>query len=414
MSEIFNFTNKKLTSIKSPQKGQLMFRDKVERGLVLRASYAGSKSFYLYKFFDGKPRLIKVGTFPKMSITEARTIIRDLKNKIAKDEYKNITAPKVKQLMFKELLDNYIKQHIEINSDNPEKTLKTTLTEMQNVKSLYDKNLSHITTEDIIKIFDKVSSTAPIQANRVIGKLKAIFNWGIKTKYTASNPAADIHKNKERSKSRFLSDGELKRFFDAIKSENHQDATDHIMISLYTAIRKGAVISMTWDNISFQDKTCKILIKSNEPQIVPLVEPVIKILERRKENSNSKFVFPSETSNSGHIEGIRKPWDRILKKAELKDLTLHDLRRTLASWMVKNGTSSYIIAQLLHHGKKSNDVTAVYARADIRTVREELIKATNQFENIKNGHINSNNQQIITKEQRIKELQEELNLLINN
>lgn len=414
MSEIFNFTNKKLISIEPPKKGQSMYRDQKEKGLVLRVSYAGSKSFYLYKFFDGKPRLIKVGTFPSISIEEARMAVRDLKYKISRDEHKNVTIPKTKQLTFKELLDKYIKQHLEINSGNPEKTIKTTFIEVENAKVLYNKKLQSINTEDIIKIFDKVSSKAPIQANRVVGKLKAIFNWGIKNNYVFSNPVSNINKNKEKSKSRFLCAEELRRFFDAIEEENHQDASDHIIISLYTAIRKGAVISMEWENISFEDKTCKILIKSDETQLVPLVSPIIKILERRKQNNNSKYVFPSETSSSGHIEGIRKPWDRILNKSKLKDFTIHDLRRTLASWMVKNGTSSYIISQLLHHGKKSSDVTAVYARADIKTVREELTKVTNQFENIRNPNKRSDNQQIVSKENRIKELEEELKLLKNS
>ena len=46
MSEIFNFVDKKLMDIKPPNKGQVMYRDEKEKGLVLRFKFCGNVPYY--------------------------------------------------------------------------------------------------------------------------------------------------------------------------------------------------------------------------------------------------------------------------------------------------------------------------------------------------------------------------------
>jgi len=61
---------------------------------------------------------------------------------------------------------------------------------------------------------------------------------------------------------------------------------------------------------------------------VPLIDSVIEILERRQVKAKSKFVFPS-FGKAGHITEPKGAWKRLLKKAGIADLRIHDLRRTL-------------------------------------------------------------------------------------
>ena len=59
-------------------------------------------------------------------------------------------------------------------------------------------------------------------------------------------------------------------------------------------------------------------------------------------------------------------WKRILERAEIKDLRLHDLRRTLGSWQAATGANSYMIGRTLGH--KDSQSTAIYARLNIDPV----------------------------------------------
>ncbi|HIB43543.1 MAG TPA: recombinase XerD, partial [Nitrospina sp.] len=69
--------------------------------------------------------------------------------------------------------------------------------------------------------------------------------------------------------------------------------------------------------------------------------------------------------------------------AGLKDVRIHDLRRTLGSWQAASGSSLPIIGKSLNH--KNPSTTFIYARIDLDPVRksveianEAIMKAANQ------------------------------------
>ena len=70
----------------------------------------------------------------------------------------------------------------------------------------------------------------------------------------------------------------------------------------------------------------------------------------------------------------KKGWKRILERAGIDNLRIHDLRRTLGSWQAKTGASLAIIGKSLNH--KNQTTTAIYARLDIDPIRDSVNKAT--------------------------------------
>ena len=104
--------------------------------------------------------------------------------------------------------------------------------------------------------------------------------------------------------------------------------------------------------------------------------------ERLKSKGKSPFVFASAESKTGHLVEPKRAWATLLKRANIEDLRLHDLRRTLGSWQAATGANSYIIGKSLNH--KSQSATAIYARLDTDPVRASINKATDaMFANIK-------------------------------
>ncbi|KJV51938.1 phage integrase family protein [Orientia tsutsugamushi str. Gilliam] len=75
----------------------------------------------------------------------------------------------------------------------------------------------------------------------------------------------------------------------------------------------------------------------------------MEILQARKFTSESKWELPSATRASGHLERPNKSWHRVCKKAGIKNLMIHDLRRTLASCMSDAGASHRTISIALNH-----------------------------------------------------------------
>ncbi|WP_341752533.1 MULTISPECIES: site-specific integrase [unclassified Candidatus Tisiphia] len=173
---------------------------------------------------------------------------------------------------------------------------------------------------------------------------------------------------------------ELPGFFQALAEEKNQIMRDFILIALFTGARKDNVLTMRWEHISFADKKWyipKTKSKNKEPYTVILASIVMKILKKRKGESNSEWVFPSERSSTGHLREPKKAWSRLCQKAGIKDLRIHDLRRTYASWMAISGASQYVIGKALNH--KDSRSTEIYAKLNFDPVREFVEKAINEI-----------------------------------
>ena len=235
-----------------------------------------------------------------------------------------------------------------------------------------------ITKEEILSHFIKTTRNGIYTANRLIQNLHAIFNKGIEWGLCDKNPCIGIKKHKEKSRDRYVDTKEMNIFLKTVEEEPNKMIADFFLTCLYTGARKGNVLSMKWENINFKDKMWYVPdTKNGEPQNVPLDDIAIEVLNRRKENNSTKWVFPSELSASGHLEEPKKVWHRIVKKAGIRNLRIHDLRRTLGSWMANNGETLHVIGGTLGH--KSPSSTRIYSRLHINSMRKGVKGAINNM-----------------------------------
>jgi integrase len=82
------------------------------------------------------------------------------------------------------------------------------------------------------------------------------------------------------------------------------------------------------------------------------------LAEIEPHNRYSGYLFPSR--DGGHIRWIQKTHSRVRKASGIADFTIHDLRRTAASYMAAAGVSRLTIQKVLNH--KEREITAVYDR----------------------------------------------------
>ena len=105
---------------------------------------------------------------------------------------------------------------------------------------------------------------------------------------------------------------------------------------------------------------------------IPLGPDVLDILRRRRAETSSVFVLPGPGAK-GHYMEPKRAWATLLKRAKLDDLRIHDLRRSLGSWMTIGGTSLPIVGKALGH--KTSQATSIYARLNLDPVRIAMEKA---------------------------------------
>ena len=359
--ERVNFTGQKLDKLPTPPKGErYSYADKKINGLIIRVTHNGHKSFQIYKKWQGRPIRVTLGKYPDLSIENARKEAYKVMGQFTVGKNPNTEKQKIRQDLtlkqaFEEYLDKHAKKHKK-TWDYDDKQFKRYLTNLQN------KRLSTITRQEVERLHKKIGEENGIySANRLLSLLKTMFNKAIQWGWEGSNPAQGVKKYKEKSRDRFLQSAELPKFFKALNQETSITIKDYIFILLLTGARRGNVLSMSWDEIDFKRAIWRIPeTKNGEPLDIPLVDEAINILKRRKRDANSEWVFPSVTSQSGHLEESKRVWQRVLENSGIKDLRIHDIRRTLGSYQAITGASSLIIGKTLGH--KSQQATQVYSR----------------------------------------------------
>ncbi len=354
------FTKQEIATLPLPEKGSIVYHDTVVKGLVLFV-YTNSKTFHIYKFVDGKPIKPKLGNFPDMTVEQARKEALQMLGTIAKgDPVVSKRVSKPKGLDLGELVDHYINEYAQHHC--------TTWEEMRkNLRRCFDLWLStpaaSITRVDVQQHMNLLGKERGHHAaNRAYDDLRAVFTWSTKYGYhSGDNPCTGITKFKTRSRERFIRPDEFKKFLDGLKIEKNIPFRDYVYLSLFTGARQGNVLAMRWDQIDFELGIWHIPItKNKESQTVPLTNLAMQVLEDRREHRKSdEWVFPSDGA-SGHVVEPKKAWAKFLNDAKLADLRMHDLRRTLGSYMAMNNQSLQIIGKVLGH--KSPTATQIYSR----------------------------------------------------
>lgn len=427
--ESFSFSKASINKISPPEKGRAYFRDSDQRGLVLDVQPSGVMSFQVYRKVNGKPVRINFGRFDS-SIPESREITAgiDPLTLLGNSPSLNVRMARKVATAINAELDRGINPVTTLKAKRQALDEEFTLQEAfdlyysdwlaphnkrtkEDIKAMFNRHLGEVPTGQkkphgrertksecgVNWSKRKLSSIQQAEvrrlhlnlhdgdgtyiANRVFELLRAVFNKMIEwKKFFGSNPCEGIHEFKESQRSRFVIGDELPRFFKALAESENEAFKVFALLLLLTGARRENILSMQWKNIDFDAALWTVpdeFAKSDEEMTIPLTDMAIGVLKQRK-NNGSKFVFPAD-SKTGHMTPPKKHWAALLKRSELENLRLHDLRRSMGSWQAMTGSSLVIIGRSL--GQKSLEATKVYARLQVDPVRASMELATQTIMN---------------------------------
>jgi len=373
-----NFTKRALEEL--PSANDSTFWDTKTRGLYLRVA-GDSKSFYVRRKYQGKSERLFIGRFPELSVEQARAKASEFHSSLSAG--KNLAQARRGE--FAELtLGELFKEYLERHAKKSRKTWEEIEKHFDRVFSPWKpRKLRSIVRDDVEKLHKNIANTrGRYSANRALELLSAIFNkaiqWGL---YSGANPATNISPFPEEERVRILQLHEFKAFFRELEAEEDSDIRDFVMLSLLTGARKSNVLSMRWTDV---DRKAKLWIipgienKNGRAHAIPLTPNELEILERRWQlrkqfEQKSEFVFYGN-GKTGHLVDPKRAWTSLLKRAGIKDLHLHDLRRSMASWMANSGANVALIQSALNH-KDIKTTLKVYTHTVKDAEREAKQKA---------------------------------------
>ena len=339
------------------------FADPECPGLLLRVTPRGCKSFYSIMRFATGPKRLSLGSWPDLSLLEARARVRELHEVGA--------PPPTSELTLEEVIERFI----EFQRERGKRTWKIQQGQMalHVIPVLGKKRPDQIRTSDLYALMETLDARGPAVAENVFSILRPLFTWARRRNWATGNPAADVWPDVRKSKprERVLTNPELRAIW-AAAGEMAEPVGDFVRVLMLTGQRRGETSRMRVDRIA--DGVWTIPgedAKNGRQHTVPLSSAVQAII---RPSRNKPFVF-STTGGDAPLGGFTQFKVKMDRFCGVEDWTYHDLRRTMTTRMAEMAIPDHVVDRILNHSVTRSTRAKHYDRYSYLREKTEALEA---------------------------------------
>ena len=334
--------------------------------------YKRGESWYLDINFEGRRIRRKIpGARTK---SEAQAALIAIKADQLRGEYR---FKEEKRILF----ESYAKEYLDYAKVN-KKSWKRDQTSLNKLISFFKcMLLSKISPRHIEEYKrNRISEVKPASVNRELACLKFMFSLAKKWKLVEDNPVKEVKLFQERKiEMHILDREEVDRLIES--SSDHLKAI--ITVALNTAMRKGEILNLRWNDIDFDKHYIFIKeTKSAKSRKVPMNTLTVEALKGIRREI--EFVFYNPRTRD-RIRDVKTAFKAACRRAGINDLRFHDLRHTAATYMVTGGIDLVTVSEILGHSDikmtmryahptPKNRREAVNVLADVFSQKDEVQK----------------------------------------
>jgi integrase len=383
-------TKTRIEKAKVPQGAdQLMLWDSVVSGFGVRCLPGGSKTFvYRYRPHGGgrsvNPRLLKLGSFPSISLDDARAAARIHAGNVVKgkdparqraEERRRDRATLGKLLAENGPYELHLKERGLVN-------VKTALSSLRRgLKAHMATDVAALSRTDIVTAIGELTRIGKRGAAADLRKFARTFcEWTVEQGLAKFNPIAGLrapsrtrHQRLQdaegKGKGKALTDAELVAVWRAAQTVQDRAARGEpiagtfgglAQLALLTGMRRGELSQLQSDRHVLTGERAidnrgidgerihlpKAITKTAADHDIPLT-PLMRAVIVAQPRGTSALLFPSRITRA-RIKG----WTKLvaaLKDASSVDVELHDLRRTVRTLMSRLGVAEDIAELAIGH-----------------------------------------------------------------
>lgn len=368
-------------------------------GLSVLVEPNGSKGWRFRYRFDGKPKMISFGTYPTISLNDARQR-RDEAKKLVASGINPSDARKQEKRARQEIAGNtfegiarewYEKRFDRWSASYAEEMIKTF--EKDVFPYIGHRPITDIKPMELMAILSRLDERgATEKLRKVRQRCGEVWKYAIVTGRAEYNPAPDLasaflpHKKEHYA---FLSVAELPEFFRTFNTYTGSMIVKLAMrLLIITGVRPGELRQAEWKEFDLEKQLWEIppeRMKKRRPHCVPLSAQAINILEQLKPlTGHYAYVFP------GRIQHI-KPMSEMAMNVLVRRIgyagrvTGHGFRHTMSTILYEQGyNTAWIETQLAHVDK--NSIRGTYNHAQYLDGRREMLQwYADYMEALENG-----------------------------
>jgi integrase len=343
---------------------------KAPRGFGVRVTAAGARAFILNYRLRGREHRFTIGAWPDWSALKAVREARNLRQRVDRGENPledRAQPPETKTVS--NVLDDFVTRYVR-NNDRPLRSADTIESAFNRLVKprigklgVYEVRRSHIAG-----MLDRIEDwNGPVMADRTRAFLRKALSWyaerddqfNLTAAFVRVEPRAN---SSDRARTRVLSDEEIRTIWPALAEAGTFGAL--VKMLLLTAQRRDEAAQISRKEIG-EDRIWTIpaeRYKTKRLNHVPLSTAALAIIEAQPKIDGCDYVFPSRANtpfcsfskskaalDKAVLVAMKKEAKNGAKVEALPNWTLHDLRRTAKTLMVRAGVRPDISERVLGH-----------------------------------------------------------------
>lgn len=364
-------------------------------GLALQVTAPGARSWVLRLSVAGKQREMGLGSFPSVTLADARDRARDYRARgergedpIAQRVAAASAAAAERSLLqtFAKTAEAYIAQHEKAWKNVKHATQWTATLKTYAYPVLGDMLVRDITSAHVIKAIEPIWTSKTETATRVRSRIELVLDFAA---------ARGLREGPNPARSRGNLDAALPKASRVAKVQHHAavpvDEAPAFMqrlraqpgmgahaleFAILTAARSGEVRGATWAEISLAGQLWTVpagRMKAGREHRVPLSAAALTLLRSLGPRESADLVFPG-------LKGMLSDMSltAVLRRMKV-EATAHGFRSTFRDWVSERTSYPGEVAEMaLAHGV-GDKVEAAYRRGDLLARRAQLMRDWDQY-----------------------------------
>ncbi len=394
-------------------KGNALFAVGGVTGLYLQITPGDGRSWILRTTVGKTRRDIGLGSFPSVTLAQAREKAREARDKIErgidpvaerKAAKAALSASAGRGLTFEKATDSYLSAKLDAFKNAKHRQQWRNTLEQYAVPVLGKMLVQDIEVQDVLRVLQPIWTEKTETASRLRGRIESVLSWATVAGHRkGDNPARWAGNLKEllpapskiakEENHPALTIDDAPRWFTALKTREGMGARALEFLTM-TAARSSDVRGATWDEIDLDNALWIVpaaRMKMGREHRVPLTPDALALLESLPRLKDNPLVFPaarggplsdmtvSSVMRRMNDADISDGGSGFLDRVSKRPAVPHGLRSTFRDWVAERTHFPGETAEIALAHRISNAVEAAYRRGDMIEKRRRMMKEWGEF-----------------------------------